>query len=54
MSTSAIESEFGQLEDLFVKPETRGLGVGKALFGELGKIAQEKVNHHHPTIGIRL
>ncbi|CAL1699495.1 unnamed protein product [Somion occarium] len=30
------------LEDLFVKPETRGLGVGKALFGELGKIAQEK------------
>ncbi|KAG7094939.1 hypothetical protein E1B28_005741 [Marasmius oreades] len=30
------------LEDLFVTPEYRNLGVGKALFGELGKIAKEK------------
>ncbi|KIL65434.1 hypothetical protein M378DRAFT_162060 [Amanita muscaria Koide BX008] len=30
------------LEDLYVKPENRRLGVGKAFFGELGKIAQEK------------
>ncbi|KAL0959944.1 hypothetical protein HGRIS_011608 [Hohenbuehelia grisea] len=30
------------LEDLFVKPEYRNKGVGKALFGELGKVAQEK------------
>ncbi|EPQ52404.1 hypothetical protein GLOTRDRAFT_132356 [Gloeophyllum trabeum ATCC 11539] len=30
------------LEDLFVKPEYRGTGVGKALFGELGLIAEEK------------
>ncbi|KII84288.1 hypothetical protein PLICRDRAFT_118023 [Plicaturopsis crispa FD-325 SS-3] len=30
------------LEDLYVKPEWRGSGVGKALFGELGKVAQEK------------
>jgi len=30
------------LEDLFVKPEYRGSGVGKALFGELGLIAEEK------------
>ncbi|KAJ8081840.1 Peroxygenase 1 [Marasmius tenuissimus] len=32
------------LEDLYVSPECRNLGVGKALFGELGKIAKEKVN----------
>ena len=32
-----------QLEDLFVDPEYRGKGLGKALFGELGKIAEEKV-----------
>ena len=31
-----------QLEDLFVKPAHRSLGVGKALFGELGRIAEEK------------
>ncbi|KAI5887071.1 acyl-CoA N-acyltransferase [Schizophyllum commune H4-8] len=30
------------LEDLYVKPEFRGSGAGKALFGRLGKIAQEK------------
>jgi len=30
------------LEDLFVKPEARNMGIGKALFAELGKIAQEK------------
>ncbi|TFY73741.1 hypothetical protein EWM64_g10273 [Hericium alpestre] len=30
------------LEDLFVKPEHRNLGVGKALFAQLAKIAQEK------------
>ncbi|KZS96330.1 acyl-CoA N-acyltransferase [Sistotremastrum niveocremeum HHB9708] len=30
------------LEDLFVKPEHRSLGVGKALFGELGHVAEEK------------
>ena len=37
-----------QLEDLFVDPATRGKGVGKALFAELGKVAEEKVGicHH--------
>ncbi|KAI0346148.1 acyl-CoA N-acyltransferase [Trametopsis cervina] len=30
------------LEDLFVTPECRGLGIGKALFAELGKVAEEK------------
>jgi len=30
------------LEDLFVKPEYRKMGIGKAFFGRLGKIAQEK------------
>ncbi|KAF9261706.1 acyl-CoA N-acyltransferase [Marasmius fiardii PR-910] len=30
------------LEDLYVTPECRNLGVGKALFGELGKVAKEK------------
>ncbi|KAJ7064917.1 acyl-CoA N-acyltransferase [Mycena amicta] len=30
------------LEDLYVIPECRGTGLGKALFAELGKIAQEK------------
>ncbi|KAF7308742.1 N-acetyltransferase domain-containing protein [Mycena kentingensis (nom. inval.)] len=30
------------LEDLYVSPESRGTGLGKALFAELGKIAQEK------------
>lgn len=35
-----------QLEDLFVTPECRGLGIGKALFAELGKVAEEKVRSH--------
>ncbi|TFK34456.1 acyl-CoA N-acyltransferase [Crucibulum laeve] len=30
------------LEDLYVSPEHRAHGVGKAFFGHLGKIAQEK------------
>ncbi|KAI0642675.1 diamine N-acetyltransferase [Trametes meyenii] len=30
------------LEDLFVDPTYRGQGVGKALFAELGKVAEEK------------
>lgn len=30
------------LEDLFVKPEARGLGAGKALLACLGKIAEER------------
>ncbi|KAI9067834.1 diamine N-acetyltransferase [Trametes sanguinea] len=30
------------LEDLFVDPSYRGTGVGKALFAELGKVAEEK------------
>ncbi|TCD63074.1 hypothetical protein EIP91_006030 [Steccherinum ochraceum] len=30
------------LEDLFVSPEQRGSGVGKAFFAELAKVAQEK------------
>ncbi|OBZ67990.1 Diamine acetyltransferase 2 [Grifola frondosa] len=30
------------LEDLYVDEEYRGKGVGKALFGELGTVAQEK------------
>ncbi|KAG9082964.1 hypothetical protein FS749_006429, partial [Ceratobasidium sp. UAMH 11750] len=29
------------LEDLYVCPEHRNLGVGKALFGHLGRIAEE-------------
>jgi hypothetical protein len=32
-----------KLEDLYVKPEYRANGIGKAFFVELGKIAQEKV-----------
>ena len=30
------------LEDLFVKPEARGSGVGRRLFGELRRIAEAK------------
>lgn len=32
-----------QLEDLYVDPSYRGKGVGKALFAELGKVAEAKV-----------
>lgn len=32
-----------QLEDLYVKEAFRKFGIGKALFGRLGKVAQEKV-----------
>ena len=32
-----------KLEDLFVNPEYRGFGIGKALFAELAKVAEEKV-----------
>ncbi len=32
-----------QLEDLYVKAEYRKSGIGKAFFGQLGQIAQEKV-----------
>ena len=41
--TSDTPCTHRQLEDLFVDPEYRGKGLGKALFGELGKIAEEKV-----------
>ena len=34
-----------QLEDSFVKPEARNKGIGKALFGELGRVAKAKVVH---------
>jgi GNAT superfamily N-acetyltransferase len=34
-----------KLEDLFVSEKRRGKGVAKALFRELGKIAQDKVCH---------
>ncbi|KAJ7598873.1 acyl-CoA N-acyltransferase [Mycena floridula] len=30
------------LEDLFVSEDSRGMGVGKTLFAELGKIAEDK------------
>ena len=30
------------LEDLYVKPECRGRGIGRSLFGELGRIAKER------------
>lgn len=36
-----------KLEDLFVTPDARNMGVGKAFFAELAKVAQEKV---HPYL----
>ncbi|PSR70595.1 hypothetical protein PHLCEN_2v13533 [Hermanssonia centrifuga] len=39
--------ETEKLEDLFVKPETRGMGVGKAFFAELAKVAEEKADATH-------
>ncbi|EJD55459.1 acyl-CoA N-acyltransferase [Auricularia subglabra TFB-10046 SS5] len=30
------------LEDLFVQPQARGWGIGKALFGELGREAEDR------------
>jgi hypothetical protein len=32
-----------KLEDIYVKPEHRKKGIGKAFFAELGKIAREQV-----------
>ena len=40
-----------QLEDLYVKSEHRNKGIGKALFKELGVIAQEKVTALTPLFG---
>lgn len=42
-STSLLLTCACKLEDLYVKPEHRAHGIGKAFFGALGKIAQEKV-----------
>lgn len=33
-----------KLEDLFVSPEYRGSGIGKAFFAELAKVAEDKVS----------
>ena len=33
-----------QLEDLFVEPEYRNKGLGKAFFGELGRVAEDNVS----------
>lgn len=38
---SRTENKNIQLEDLYVSPEYRNLGVGKALFGHLGRVAEE-------------
>lgn len=43
VDTLLTSSFFNKLEDLYVKPAHRTLGVGKAFFGQLGKIAQDKV-----------
>jgi len=43
LNFSTFSGRYGlYLEDLFVDPDHRNKGVGKALFGELGKIAEEK------------
>ena len=38
-----------QLEDLFVKEEARNMGIGKAFFAELGRIALDKVHNRGNT-----
>ncbi|KAJ7927478.1 acyl-CoA N-acyltransferase [Mycena leptocephala] len=47
------------LEDLYISPDCRGKGLGKALFGELGRVAKEKdcarldwsvLKWNHPSI----
>ena len=43
--------DFAQLEDLFVSPEYRNYGVGKALFAELAKVAEEKVSGSIGIVG---
>ncbi|KAF8348747.1 acyl-CoA N-acyltransferase [Amanita rubescens] len=42
------------LEDLFVKPEHRANGIGKAFFGHLGRIAQEKASISRPICSFLL
>lgn len=37
-----------------MKPEHRSMGVGKAFFGQLGKIAQEKVSVRWRSISFTL
>jgi len=41
-----------KLEDLFVKPEHRANGIGKAFFGHLGRIAQEKASISRPIFAL--
>lgn len=53
-SNSAILIFFVKLEDLFVDPSFRGGGVGKALFAELGKVAEEKVSFCAPTLTVSM
>ncbi|KAG6884382.1 hypothetical protein C0993_011674 [Termitomyces sp. T159_Od127] len=38
------------LEDLYVKPEHRAKGIGKAFFVELSKAAQAKASHVYPVV----
>ena len=42
-----------QLEDLYVKQDQRSLGVGKALFRELGRVAEDKVSPATSAKGTR-
>ena len=53
-SNSAILIFFVKLEDLFVDPSFRGGGVGKALFAELGKVAEENVSFCAPTLTVSM